>query len=36
MYQMSINKINNVWVEELIDTHLSVDLQWEKLINILE
>ncbi len=36
MYQMSINKINNVWVEELFDTNLSFDLQWEKLINILE
>ena len=36
MYQMSIDKINNVWVEELFDSNLSFDLQWEKLINILE
>ena len=36
IYQMTINEINNVWIEKLLDNDLNYEQQWEKLNNLLK
>lgn len=36
IYQMTINEINNVWIEKLFDNDLNYENQWEKLSNLLK